>query len=327
MSPHGFLLRVILAFTALYAIWGSTYYAIQLAGREVPPLLMAGGRFLIAGALLLFCCRWLRLLRSCDFAPRNWFAALGVGLGLMLIGNGGVAYAVQRIPTGISAVIVGLTPMWLVLFDWAQRRNGRPSNGVFLGIALGVAGIATLKLAEGSTDAALDPVGIAITVMATLGWAAGSIWSRTAPRPASPVTACAMQMLMGGVLLVIASASIESWTSFDPAALTWRFWASWWYLILFGSLVGFTAYIWLLQHVSAAKVGTYAYVNPIIALLIGIAMNGERFTLAQLLACALILTGVVVLTMSRGRVRGAGSAGQGAVVRSDAIARSPNPEP
>lgn len=302
MSPRGFLLRVLVAFAALYTIWGSTYYAIQLAGREVPPFLMAGGRFVIAGLLLLLWCRLTGTLRAGDLARRNWLAALGVGLGLMLIGNGGVAYAVQRIPTGISAVIVGLTPMWLVLFDWAQRRNGRPSNGVFVGIALGLAGIAILKLADGGGEGALDLVGILITVVATFGWAAGSIWSRTAPRPASPITACAMQMLMGGVLLLAASSLFEPWSSVEVGALTWRFWASWWYLILFGSLIGFTAYIWLLQHVSAARVGTYAYVNPVIALLIGILMNGERFTGSQVLACALILAGVVVLTLARGRV-------------------------
>jgi drug/metabolite transporter (DMT)-like permease len=201
--------------------------------------------------------------------------------------------------------------MWLVLFDWAQRRgksnSGRPSNAVFLGIAFGVAGIATLKLGDGvttpgATPERLDLIGVGINIVATLGWACGSIWGRTAARAASPVTACAMQMLVGGVILLTVSPFFESWVSVDIAALPASFWWSWSYLIVFGSLCGFTAYIWLLQHVSAAKVGTYAYVNPIIALAIGVVLNGERFTPTQAAACGLILVGVVVITIFRSRI-------------------------
>ncbi|MBL9148399.1 MAG: EamA family transporter [Phycisphaerae bacterium] len=301
MSSRTHALKVIVAFATLYTIWGSTYFAIQKAGAEMPPLLMAGWRFLAAGTLLLTICASLRLLRPGDLAPRNWRAAFIVGVGLMLIGNGGVAYAVQRIPTCISAVIVAITPMWLVLFDWAQRRKGRPSNAVILGIALGVAGIATLKLSGQSHTTSLDSWGVVINIVATIGWAAGSIYSRTAPRAASPVTACAMQMLAGGVLLVATSPMLESWSTVDVAALTPKFWLSWSYLVVFGSLCGFTAYIWLLQNVSAAKVGTYAYVNPVVALIIGTVYNRERLTFTEYLACTLILAGVVVLSVFRTR--------------------------
>ncbi len=291
--------KVLLAFAALYTIWGSTYWAIQIAGALVPPLLMAGARFLVAGLLLLAWCRLSGTLRPGDLSRRNWTAACAVALGLMLIGNGGVALAVQRIPTGISAVIVALTPMWLVLFDWNQRRDRRPSNAVFIGIAFGIAGIATLKLAGNGTTDRLDLLGVAINIVATLGWALGSIWGRTAPRPASPVTACALQMTAGGIILLAVSPTFESWGSVDIAQLPATFWWSWSYLIVFGSLCGFTAYIWLLQNVSAAKVGTYAYVNPIIALAIGVMFNGEQFTPTQAAACALILAGVIVITLFR----------------------------
>ena len=294
-----FATKVFLAFAALYTIWGSTYYAIQLAGKSVPPLLMAGTRFLVAGSILLAWCWISGALRRGDFTKRTWGAAAIVGVGLMLIGNGGVAIAVQRIPTGISAVIVALTPMWLVLFDWAQQRGRRPSNAVFLGIAFGVAGIATLKLADGGGEGQLDLIGILINIVATIGWAFGSIWGRTAARAASPVTACAMQMLAGGAILLVVSPFFESWSSVRVSELDAGFWLSWGYLIVFGSLCGFTAYIWLLQHVSAAKVGTYAYVNPIVALLIGMALNGERFTATQAMACGLILAGVMVITLFR----------------------------
>ena len=291
--------RILLAFAALYTIWGSTYWAIQVAGTSVPPLLMAGARFLVAGLLLLAWCRLSGTLRPGDLSRRNWTAAGVVALGLMLIGNGGVALAVQRIPTGISAVIVALTPMWLVLFDWNQRRDRRPSNAVFIGIAFGIAGIATLKLAGNGTTDRLDLLGVAINIVATLGWAFGSIWGRTAPRPVSPVTACALQMTAGGIILLAVSPTFESWGSIDVTRLPAAFWWSWSYLIVFGSLCGFTAYIWLLQNVSAAKVGTYAYVNPIIALAIGVMLNGEQFTPTQAAACALILAGVIVITLFR----------------------------
>lgn len=293
--------NVLLAFAALYTIWGSTYWAIQKAGAAAPPLLMAGSRFLVAGAILLAWCFLSGTLRPGDLTRRTWGAATLVAVGLMLVGNGGVALALQRIPTGISAVIVAVTPMWLVLFDWAQHRARRPSNAVLLGIALGVGGIVVLKFGETGSVDRLDLLGVAINVVATVGWAAGSIWGRTAPRPASPVSACAMQMLMGGVLLLGASALLEPWSTVRVAELPPVFWWSWSYLIVFGSLCGFTAYIWLLQHVSAAKVGTYAYVNPIIALAIGIAVNGERLTGPRIAACALILAGVVVITLFRGK--------------------------
>ncbi len=299
LATRHFTTKVLLSFAALYTIWGSTYYAIQLAGKSVPPLLMAGTRFLVAGSILLAWCWASGTIRRSDFTRRTWGAAAIVGLGLMLIGNGGVAIAVQRIPTGISAVIVALTPMWLVLFDWAQQRGRRPSNAVFLGIAFGVTGIATLKLADGGGEGQLDLVGILINIVATIGWAFGSIWGRTAARAASPVTACAMQMLAGGAILLVVSPFFESWSTVRIGELSAEFWLSWAYLIVFGSLCGFTAYIWLLQHVSAAKVGTYAYVNPIVALLIGMALNGERFTATQALACGLILAGVMVITLFR----------------------------
>ncbi|MDZ4754615.1 MAG: EamA family transporter [Phycisphaerae bacterium] len=310
MHTRRFVIQVALAFAALYTIWGSTYLAIQIAGRDVPPFLMAGTRFLVAGGVLLACCAMFGSVTRTDLSRRNWSAAFVVGFGLMLVGNGGIAYSLQRIPSGIAAVIVALTPMWLVMFDWAQKRSegqrGRPTVTVFVGIALGIAGIATLKF-EGQLEGgagslpALDRIGILLTIVSTIGWAFGSIWGRTAPRPSSPVTACAMQMLAGGTLLLIASPLFESWSDVRVQELPPRFWIAWSYLIVFGSLCGFTAYIWLLQNVSAAKVGTYAYVNPIVAIVIGSVLNDERFTGTQAAACALVLTGVMVITLFRDR--------------------------
>ena len=301
LPPHVSTFRVLLAFAALYTIWGSTYLAIQKAGAAMPPLLMVGSRFLVAGSVLLAWCWATGQIRPGDLTRRTWAAAAVVGFGLMLIGNGGVALSVQRIPTGISAVVVALTPMWLVLFDWLQHRHRRPSAAVILGIALGVAGIITLKFGEAGSTHQLDIIGIVMNIVATLGWAAASIWGRTAARATSPVTTCAMQMLVGGLIVLAVGPLVEDWSTVRVTELPSTFWWSWSYLIVFGSLCGFTAYIWLLQHVSAAKVGTYAYVNPIVALAIGIAVNGEELTAARVVACGLILVGVVVITLFRGR--------------------------
>jgi drug/metabolite transporter (DMT)-like permease len=314
--------RVVVAFAALYLIWGSTYLAIQKAAAALPTLLMVGSRFIVAGSLLLLWAFASGRVRPGDLNRRTWSAATIVGFGLMLIGNAGVAFAVQRIPTGISAVIVALTPMWLVLFDWMQHRQRRPTNAVILGIVLGVAGIITLKFGEAGSANQLDLVGVLLNIVATLGWAAASIWGRTAARASSPVTTCAMQMLAGGAIVLALSPFFEEWSSVRVTELPASFWWSWSYLVVFGSLFGFTAYIWLLQHVSAAKVGTYAYVNPIVALAIGIMLNGEKLTGARIVACALILVGVIVITLFRGR-----NANAAATAGSSRAAPPPDPDP
>ena len=294
--------RIGLAFAALSILWGSTYLAMKVAVEEVPPFLMAGSRFLVAGSILAAWCAARGQLGRKDLNRTTWTAAATVAVGLMLFGNGGVSIAVGRIPTGIVATLVAVTPVWMTLMDWFARRKEvarrPPSIPTFLGLGLGVGGVAFLN-GIGSSDAAdrLDPVGVLVLLLATLGWSSASIYSRTAPRPASPVAACAMQMLAGGAMLIATSMVFESdrWPDRGVLELSWKFWAGWSFLVVFGSLCGFTAYIWLLQHVPAAKVATYAYVNPVIALFLGSTVAGEPFTQRQLVACGLILAGTAVI--------------------------------
>jgi drug/metabolite transporter (DMT)-like permease len=292
--------RIGVAFAALYILWGSTYLAMKVAVAEVPPFLMAGSRFLVAGSILAAWCAARGQLGRKDLNRTTWTAAATVAVGLMLFGNGGVAIAVDRIPTGIVATLVAVTPLWMTLMDWFSRRKEAqrrpPSIPTFVGLGLGVAGVAFLN-GIGSSDAAdrLDPVGLGVLLLATLGWSSASIYSRTAPRAGSPVAACAMQMLAGGAILLATSMVFEDWPERGVLDLSWKFWAGWSFLVVFGSLCGFTAYIWLLQHVPAAKVATYAYVNPVIALFLGSTVAGEPFTQRQLIACGLILGGTAVI--------------------------------
>ena len=303
-SPTAF--RIGLAFAALYILWGTTYLAMKVAVDEMPPFLMAGSRFLVAGSLLAAWCAARGQLGRKNLTRPIWTAAATVAVGLMLFGNGGVAIAVGRIPTGIVATLVAITPLWMTLMDWFTRRKEAerrpPSLPTFAGLGLGVAGVAFLN-GIGSGDAAdrLDPVGLGVLLLATLGWSSASIYSRTAPRPDSPVAACALQMLAGGAILLSVSGVFEEWPERGVLDLTWKFWAGWSFLVVFGSLCGFTAYIWLLQHVPAAKVATYAYVNPVIALALGATVAGEPFTQRQLVACGLILAGTAVIVTAGNR--------------------------
>jgi drug/metabolite transporter (DMT)-like permease len=303
-SPTAF--RIGLAFAALYILWGTTYLAMKVAVDEMPPFLMAGSRFLVAGSLLAAWCAARGQLGRKNLTRPIWTAAATVAVGLMLFGNGGVSIAVGRIPTGIVATLVAITPLWMTLMDWFTRRKEAerrpPSLPTFAGLGLGVAGVAFLN-GIGSGDAAdrLDPVGLGVLLLATLGWSSASIYSRTAPRPDSPVAACALQMLAGGAILLSTSMVFEEWPARGVLDLTWKFWAGWSFLVVFGSLCGFTAYIWLLQHVPAAKVATYAYVNPVIALALGATVAGEPFTQRQLVACGLILAGTAVIVTAGNR--------------------------
>jgi drug/metabolite transporter (DMT)-like permease len=303
-SPTAF--RIGLAFAALYILWGTTYLAMKVAVAEMPPFLMAGSRFLVAGSLLAAWCAARGQLGRENLTRPIWTAAATVAVGLMLFGNGGVSIAVGRIPTGIVATLVAVTPLWMTVMDWFTRRKEverrPPSLPTFAGLGLGVAGVAFLN-GIGSGDAAdrLDPVGLGVLLLATLGWSSASIYSRTAPRPDSPVAACALQMLAGGAILLSVSGVFEEWPERGVLDLTWKFWAGWSFLVVFGSLCGFTAYIWLLQHVPAAKVATYAYVNPVIALALGATVAGEPFTQRQLVACGLILAGTAVIVTAGSR--------------------------
>ena len=289
--------KVTIAFAAVYIFWGATFLAMKWAVVSIPPYLMAGVRFLLAGGAMYLWSRWRGNPRP---TRRHWISAAVVGALLMLLGNGNVAWAQRYVPSGLSAILVASSAIWIVLLDWWRPHGRRPRPMVVAGMVLGIAGIVTLVSARSSPDGArLDPFATTVLLLSAISWAAGSIISRHMPAPASWVQSTGMQMLCGGAFLVIVALIGGQARGFDPRSVTLQSLIGFLYLLIFGSIIGFTAYMWLLSRVSAAKVATYAYVNPIVAVFLGIVAGGERLTPRALVASALSLAGVTLVTLAR----------------------------
>ena len=285
--------KVAAAFAAIYLLWGSTYLAIRFAIETTPPLLMAGARFLIAGTVLY---AWVRARGAPRPTWQHWIAASTVGGLLLLCGNGSVVWAEQDVPSGIAALLVATVPLWMVLFDWLRPGGTRPGGTVIAGIALGFGGLVLLVQPGSFGGRAVDPIGAATLTAGSIAWAAGSIYSTRARLPA-PLVATAMEMLAGGALLIIVGAIGGEFAGFDPRAVSPRSAGALLYLVVFGSLIGFSAYIWLLGVVSPSRVSTHAYVNPIVAVMLGWALAGEPLTARTILAAMVIIGAVVLITM------------------------------
>ncbi len=287
------------ALASIYLIWGSTYLAIRFAIESLPGFLMAGARFLVAGALLYAWARWRGAPR-----PRlvEWGWATAIGALLLLVGNGGVVWAEQRVASGLTALLVATVPLWVVVLERFSPGGRRVGAQVWLGMALGLGGLALL-VGPGALPGggAIDPGGALVLLGASLAWSYGSLLSRRAELPKSALLATAMEMLAGGALLALAGTLGGEWASFDPAAVSARSLVSLVYLSVFGSIVAFTAYIWLLGVASATLVSTYAFVNPVIAVLLGWALAGEPLDGRIVLAAAVIVAGVVAITTARSR--------------------------
>jgi drug/metabolite transporter (DMT)-like permease len=291
--------QILLAFAAVYIIWGSTYLGIRFALESLPPFLMAGVRFLVAGLILYS----INLARTTERPTLvHWRSALVVGALLITIGNGGVVWAELRIPSGIAAIVVAVAPCWFVLFDWLWLGNARPRLMTVCGIVLGFIGLAIL-IVPGILGSAgsLNIAGIGVVMFGSVCWAFGSIFSKRAPLPKSQPMATGMEMICGGALLVVLGLVTGEAGSFVMSAVSMRSALAWLYLMVFGSLVAFSAYVWLLHKVPAAQVSTYAYVNPLVAVLLGWALAGEKFTASMAAAACAIIAGVVVITISSQR--------------------------
>jgi drug/metabolite transporter (DMT)-like permease len=292
--------RVLVAFAAVYVIWGSTYLAIRVAIETLPPLLMAGTRFVLAGSLLY---AWMRLRGAAPPQRAHWRSAAVVGGFLLLGGNGGVVWAEQRVPSGLTALLVATVPLWMALLGWWLGHERRPNRRVTAGLFLGLLGVGLLVAARGVGDpTGVDPVGAVVLVGAALSWAYGSLWSRHAELPRSPFLATAMEMIAGGALLLLASGVRGEWSGFDPRAVSVRSFVAVAYLLVFGSLLGFTAYIYLLRATTPTRVATYAFVNPAVAVVLGWLVAGEALTHRTAGAAAVILTGVVLLVTASMRM-------------------------
>lgn len=284
---------VLTAFAAVYIIWGSTYLAIRFAIETLPPFLMAGVRFLIAGTVLY---AWVRFRGAPRPSRVAWKHALVIGGLLLLMGNGGVVWAEQWVASGIAALMVAAVPFWMVLVDWLRPGGSRPTPGVLAGLVVGFAGIALLVGPGELGGGGVHPLGAGVLAVASLAWSVGSIYSRNVPHPEPPLLGTAMEMLAGGALLVGFGLLTGEGSRLALDAVTLRSVLALLYLIVFGSLIGYSAYVFLLKVSTPARVSTYAYVNPVVAVLLGWAIAGEPLTVRVLAASAVIIGSVVVIT-------------------------------
>lgn len=284
---------LLLAFAAVYLVWGSTYLAVKYAIATLPPLLMAGARFLLAGLVMSAIGR-----SSADYqkpTAAQWRTSFIVGALLLVGGNGGVVLAERYIPSSLAALLVAVEPFWIVLLSWLWLRQPRPGGRVLLGLLLGFGGVYLLvgeQLGAGSGPRQLLSAGAVIG--AAFCWAAGSLYGLRAPSPRSAAQAAGMQMLAGGALLLLLGLLIGEGRGLHLGQVSRASWLGFGYLVVFGSLVAFTAYSWLMKNAPAARVATYAYVNPVVAVLLGWVMLGEALT-GQMLVGAVVIVGSVVL--------------------------------
>lgn len=281
---------VLLAFAAIYVLWGSTYLAMRVGIETIPPLLLAGTRHLITGLILYPILRAKTGIRP---SAAHWRTAAVTGILLLFVGNGGVCWAEQSVPSGLTALLVAMVALWLVVIEWLRPGGTRPSSRVAAGIVLGFAGLVLLVgPAKLGGSGRVDPLGAAVLMVASFSWACGSLYSKHGQLPSSPFLGAAMQSLAGGAVLWAVGLATGEGRALHLTSVSLRSWLGLAYLIAFGSCLGFTAYIYLLKHSTPARVGTYAFVNPVVALFLGWAIAGEPLTLRTGIAAAIILTAV-----------------------------------
>ncbi len=295
---------VAFALLTVYVVWGSTYLGIAVMIETLPPLLAAGVRYATAGLIMLGALvAYARVRRSAAPIERptraHWRSAFIVGTLLLLGGNGGVVLAELYIPSGIAAVLIAAMPIWLSLFDAILTRR-RPSRLVIGGLIAGIVGVAILLAPLDELDA-INPIGIGLCVLAEISWAAGSLYARRAPLPRSALLGTGLEMLAGGLVMVLAGSLLGEIGRTNVEAFSLRSLVALAYLIVFGSLVAFTAFTWLVANVPVSTLGTYAYVNPIVAVALGAIFLSEPITPRTLIASAIIIAAVVAMVSGRPR--------------------------
>ncbi len=296
------LLLILAALLVVYVVWGSTYLAIRFAVETLPPFLMAGSRFLLSGLILLV----LAGGEARRAATWKQFRGAGISGCLMLVGgNGLVCWAEQYVPSGTAALLISTTPIWFALLDWLIFRGPRPGALVVLGIAVGTAGVYVLLGPTNAADGQQVPVGGAAALLAACAfWAFGSLYSRGAELPPSVFLSTAMQMLAASVLFLALASVAGEWSRLSLAQAALRSWLSLAYLITFGSILAFTCYGWLLRNASPALVSTYAYVNPLVAVVLGGVLGGEALTTGVMLGAAIIIASVMIITLASRKRQG-----------------------
>ena len=291
---------LVVAFASIYLIWGSTYLGIRVAIETMPPFAMAAARFALAGLLLYAFLRWRGAPKP---TAAQWRTAGVVGTLLLLGGNGSVAWAEQFVPSGITALIIGASPLFMVLTEWAWPGGSRPTAVVLTAMLIGLAGVTWLAAPWEAAGERLHLGGLLAILGGSLAWSVGSIYSRHSKTGASPFMASALQMLSGSAALAVMAWLHGDWRAVDFASVTSRSWVAFFYLVAFGSLVGFSTFVWLLKHTTPARVSTYAYVNPVVAVFLGWALLDEPVSPRTLLASAIILGAVALITTRQAKAK------------------------
>lgn len=286
--------KVLLAFAIIYFVWGSTFLAIRVGVGEVPPFLLAGMRFLIAGLVLYF---WMRAKRTPSPTFREWRAASLLAIFIFVFDYGLLFWAEQRVPSGIAAVMMATIPAFMAISEIVILRTQRLTARLSVALLIGLAGVAVLvsrTLSFG--DAPIDTAGACALIVASVSWSIASALTRKLPLPAAKTMSSGAQMLAGGIFLTTAAALLGEFHTFHLHSVSRTTWLALAYLIIAGSIIGFTAYVWLIHHESPTKVGTYAYVNPAVAVLIGYFLGGEPIGPRTLVGTTFVLISVVLIT-------------------------------
>jgi drug/metabolite transporter (DMT)-like permease len=295
-QKHRTTWKALLAFAIIYLVWGSTFLAIRVGVHEVPPFLLAAMRFLVAGLVLY---GWMIARGERSPSGRQWMSASLLAVLIFVIDYGLLFWAEQRVPSGIAAVMMATIAVFMALSEIIFLGTQRLTIRLGLALLIGIAGVAVLMSRSLNLGGApIDPIGAVALIIASMSWSVASVLTRKLPLPPSKVMSSGAQMLAGGVLLTLTAASLGEFRNFHPATVSRGAWLSLLYLIVAGSIIGFTAYVWLIHHETPTKVGTYAYVNPVVAVLVGYFLGGEPLGLRTILGTVFVLLSVVMITMT-----------------------------
>ncbi|MBL9189137.1 MAG: EamA family transporter [Opitutaceae bacterium] len=301
MSASPSRVALILAFAAIYLIWGTTYLGIRVAVETMPPFLMSGVRFVVAGAALL---AFLKLRGTAWPSRAQWRDQAIIGACLLAGGNGVVAWAEQTVPSGLTTLILGASPLIMVLMEWLRPGGVRPTPMLWLGFAVGLCGLLVL-LGPGALPADVRPPASSLLALffASISWWGGSLFAKYTKSGAAPIMAATLQMLCGGGLMLLIGLLAGEGPRVDVPAISGRSWLAWSYLVVAGSLVAFPVYAWLLKNSTPAKVSTYSYVNPVVAVILGWAILDEPLTPHIALAAGIIIGAVAIITVQKNRLK------------------------
>jgi drug/metabolite transporter (DMT)-like permease len=289
--------KILLAFAIVYFVWGSTYLFIRVGVREVPPFLLAAMRFLVAGLVVY---GWTIARGEPSPSGRQWLSAFFLAFLIFVLDYGLLFWAEQRVPSGIAAVMMATIPVFMAMFEIMFLRTQRLTVRLALALLIGIGGVAVLMSQSLNLGGApIDRAGAVALIVASMSWSVASSLTRKLPLPSSKVMSSGAQMVAGGVLLALTAAALGEFQGFHPGAVSRGAWLSLLYLIVAGSIIAFTAYVWLIHHESPTKVGTYAYVNPVVAVLLGYFLGGEALGLRAILGTLLVLISVLVITTAR----------------------------